>query len=628
MKQIRDGCGNPDCTKPSCYSCRKRLARSPLRKYTLLSAKPLALDLVNRPDPLAQLCPHIVTESESSTNHAIPTHHCLSEPTTPSSESKGKGHQVCLETSPRKDPKSFSQKLFNTFDLDRLDITRSEAHVDCLSTLTPELLHALGKLHFYQNFLSPMSPLEANTNREHRLAVCDYVNQSIFYSFARIDTVLKIAGESFIVDKDEYDATKPESFLKVIAMYRALEEITSHYAMTIFDSLWEALSAVFVKPRVLSNKKKKQPSRFLSDEQAASLISLCIYALAAAIDPDELVDHKADEIEGLRYPNFLPLRDENATWHAERLAGRVALAIHARNNLQLARSKMFGDHPPRPFFALLTDTVAPDIVASRREREEFSDRNTPYLVPVNMFFRWTKLLFVQTWDRSSVVQSGTSAASHLHVLLSLCMHFILPQGVTATNLCLDYHRQLLDLSEDLFRISAVSDAVNLSQVPSEWSSNPSELKASHLLQVPFLFTASKLISCFRAVNLSKMTRAFISARTTVSMPKRLAIPLTEGQANTLSGITETTQNAHLVLEIRRGCELQCALDQLWQREKEELLRPLKVRYVGESGFDIGGVSQEFFRMVFMAALDPEYGKQSSICIKNLLVLGFDCDEMY
>jgi hypothetical protein len=57
--------------------------------------------------------------------------------------------------------------------------------------------------------------------------------------------------------------------------------------------------------------------------------------------------------------------------------------------------------------------------------------------------------------------------------------------------------------------------------------------------------------------------------------------------------------------------LEDAFNQLWHRQKRELMRPLKVRMgfgQGEEGVDQGGVSQEFFSIVLGKALDPMAGE--------------------
>jgi hypothetical protein len=67
----------------------------------------------------------------------------------------------------------------------------------------------------------------------------------------------------------------------------------------------------------------------------------------------------------------------------------------------------------------------------------------------------------------------------------------------------------------------------------------------------------------------------------------------------------------LLLDIERQHVLESAFNQLWGRERRELLKPLKVvmRMDGkdEEAADHGGVSQEFFRLVLAKAFDPEYG---------------------
>ncbi|KAL9063353.1 MAG: hypothetical protein Q9157_008284 [Trypethelium eluteriae] len=506
-----------------------------------------------------------------------------------------------MRVPPRKDPRSFSQNLFDRFELDRagvgvpkdlenVDLSGSDASVDSLSNLTPELCRALSSLHSYQFYDSPTTPDYIRTNKEHRNATRDYIEQSIFYCFARADSAIKIAGEYFNVDMDQRDAAIASRFTRLKQFHQGLENLTSHYAKTMFDSLWEALAPVFAKPELIN--RKRQASQYLNDEQVAPLLALCIHALSAAVDLDDLTDHDADETDNLRYHGFLPLRDENATWSAERLAGRLARAIYARHCFAQASSRMHGVSTLTSCFTLLKVPLGlPRLVfrKGRDNQDKYEDRG----IPANMFLRWTKFLFVQAWDGASVIQGSTPAGFHLRVL----------------NLLYTWAGDL-GLREELFRVPAVSDELNFSKVSCEWPLALSNVNAYHILQSPFLFTKSKLISCFRAVNLSNMTQAFVKARTAMSLPKRLQIHVEGRQADRLSSLLATEKNAHLALEVRRGHELDDAMDQIWQRSKEELSRPLKVHYVGEQGFDIGGVSQEFFSSCFTAALDPNYGMSS------------------
>jgi hypothetical protein len=81
-------------------------------------------------------------------------------------------------------------------------------------------------------------------------------------------------------------------------------------------------------------------------------------------------------------------------------------------------------------------------------------------------------------------------------------------------------------------------------------------------------------------------------------------------AGTLLSRLQKALSHYLVLEVRRDNLLVDALNQLWRRERRELMRPLKVRMgmdEGEEGVDHGGVQQEFFRMAMGEAFSPEYG---------------------
>ena len=108
-----------------------------------------------------------------------------------------------------------------------------------------------------------------------------------------------------------------------------------------------------------------------------------------------------------------------------------------------------------------------------------------------------------------------------------------------------------------------------------------------------------------------MTQAFVAARAAISLPQYALVPPDDAQTERLVRVKHSTHNPHLVLEVHRGRELDDALDQLWNRDVEELCRPLKIRYIDEQGFDIGGLSQEFLNAVFAEALNPKYGESKS-----------------
>jgi hypothetical protein len=76
--------------------------------------------------------------------------------------------------------------------------------------------------------------------------------------------------------------------------------------------------------------------------------------------------------------------------------------------------------------------------------------------------------------------------------------------------------------------------------------------------------------------------------------------------------TQHLRDFYLLLTVRRDHILEDAFNQLWQRRKCELLRPLRVR-LGEMegtevGQDLGGVQIEFFNLVCKALFSEDAGK--------------------
>ena len=109
-----------------------------------------------------------------------------------------------------------------------------------------------------------------------------------------------------------------------------------------------------------------------------------------------------------------------------------------------------------------------------------------------------------------------------------------------------------------------------------------------------------------------MYTAFASA----AMTERMIGKLTFTNQQTGKGRVQLVDQLKLakakafVIEVRREHILIDAMDQIWRRQKHELMKPLKVRMgmqEGEAGVDHGGISQEFFRCAFAEALDTDYG---------------------
>lgn len=172
----------------------------------------------------------------------------------------------------------------------------------------------------------------------------------------------------------------------------------------------------------------------------------------------------------------------------------------------------------------------------------------------------------------------------------------------------------LGLAPETYHTPFLSERLNITDMLTDWLSSQQDSNTVHLLSYPFLFLPSTLVSYFRAINHTAMFRAFESSLVAAKFEKQMTFTdLESGRGKLrLHDRLRTAMCNHFVLEIRRGDVLTDALNQLWRRERRELMRPLKVRMgmdEGEEGQDHGGVQQEFFRVALSEALRPDYGKQ-------------------
>lgn len=160
----------------------------------------------------------------------------------------------------------------------------------------------------------------------------------------------------------------------------------------------------------------------------------------------------------------------------------------------------------------------------------------------------------------------------------------------------------------------LSEHLDSMNIAITWLSFTSTNHRRHFLDYPYLFNSNTLVSFFRSVNFSRMSRSFEESS---SLDSRMRAIVERGSLITnphhkmvLQDMLKTASRRYLILEVSRKNVLRDALDQLWRREARELQRPLKVHFgedSGEMGFDSGGVQQEFFRMAISEFLDPHHG---------------------
>ncbi|KAK5097308.1 hypothetical protein LTR70_003684 [Exophiala xenobiotica] len=200
------------------------------------------------------------------------------------------------------------------------------------------------------------------------------------------------------------------------------------------------------------------------------------------------------------------------------------------------------------------------------------------------------------WDRRPVVQRAGPVGGALEMLKGLYQA-----------------REELDIGDSEFQLDVLFDAFDEFEMPYEWLSFKPDAIHMHILQFAFLFPPVILVRFFRSLNFrimklshEKAMEEFTNARSQM-MHARWPPP---------RGMDEVLEKArphmalYFVMTIRREHILEDAVGQIWRRERQELMRPLRVRLGeddGEEGLDHGGVQQEFFRLVFSEALDARYG---------------------
>ena len=147
------------------------------------------------------------------------------------------------------------------------------------------------------------------------------------------------------------------------------------------------------------------------------------------------------------------------------------------------------------------------------------------------------------------------------------------------------------------------------EMPVQWLTSQTPREAVHLLYYPFLFPQTTLVTYFRSINHAAMSKAFESSMSTARLMIQMSNVAGPNDPRVLDKV-KTAIASHLVLEIRRDNILTDSLNQLWRRERREMMKPLKVRMgmdEGEEGVDHGGVQQEFFRLAISEAMNPDYG---------------------
>ncbi|KAH6685106.1 ubiquitin-protein ligase E3A [Plectosphaerella plurivora] len=389
----------------------------------------------------------------------------------------------------------------------------------------------------------------------------------------------------------------------------------------VFDSLWIAAGSLFGTPKMLQSRRSsagqvsRQPERCLTNLEAGQLISICLHALIAAAplvsDSRILADMSKIRSSGLtlagggsvaRQPAGLCLQYEDAFSDdlALRLAKRLFSAMSARQYFaEMAAlsdpmknaNDLDGLHPLLSQLDLLSIDSAPSLEFAPAEKAAHETRASTLLLD------WAKTVMLQQWRGEPVVPYNSAFGGALALMRTMYDR-----------------RQSLLLSETQFRVDYFADRLDSINMPVAWLAHASSKHKKHLLDFPFIFNSATLVSYFRSINFLRMSRAYEESSSLQTRMKAIVTPgglITDAHHRiVLQDLLKTASSKFLILEISRKHVVRDAFDQLWRRQKRELLRPLKVHLGeddGEEGFDSGGVQQEFFRLAISECLNPDFG---------------------
>ncbi|WEW58110.1 hypothetical protein PRK78_003577 [Emydomyces testavorans] len=559
----------------------------------------------------------------------------------------------------RSEPISPAGSPSHNGDLGRFQLNvEPEPQVESLSVLSKDIVDSLEKMMFEteededvwknemmrlesQGYTEPLN-CEFATPRQRQLF--PFVAQSLFFILSNPEQLLRSFRSTSGNPKCEGDITTI-SYIDVQnldGVFRKLYRICPWE--TTLNSLWICLEKLFVPPKEFSTSTKNQrrfiwrsrsnsfalrgseyckdePSsqNHISDSDAAYIAVVALFALASSIpclDSQTWQAIRRMRSAGTVLPDFEVRKSSEMTARlltetadkfehdlALRLVSRLARVVAARlafHEISKLKTSYIHDvgRPNKPSpLDLIIRCIQPCIAATSSSSQPLFDiqetdrRTTMPMIAVE----WLKSLLLKEWDGKPELLKSGAAGGALQLLSSLYQH-----------------RAKLGLIPEDFYISFLSERLDPMEMPVEWLGFVSNNRTIHLLSCSFLFPPSSLVIYFRALNYSAMSKSYETAMTTSRHVTQTAFSSSIAIDDDIGLLArlKTSISTYLVLVVRRDDALTDALNQLWRREKRELMRPLRVQMgmdEGEEGIDHGGVQQEFFRVVMAEALESAYG---------------------
>jgi hypothetical protein len=519
-----------------------------------------------------------------------------------------------------------------------------------ISHFTPEIIDGLSEVMIsseedaetWREELDRIQSMGSFDNPDWKFAtprqrqVFPFIAQSAYFIFSSTGHILRSFGRDAL-DLDT-TANKMNKRLDVSNLQGSLQRLFTICPWDIaLHSLWSSLDKLFVPPDELtsSGRPSRRSSRsstmtssappvvrrlsesasneHLSDADAAYIATIAFFVLASSVPDLDVGTWRG--ILRMRASGTVAsaadmqkLSPEHAQQAVEatdrlehelglRLINRLVRALTARlayHEISKARQVYSFDLPKQGKVNVLDrimDNLSEQQPRKALENQGASSQSTG---PTPLIVEWLRTLFLREWDGHPEMACSSAAGGAVQILALMYKE-----------------RNRLGLSPEDFHTPLLAERLDPLEMPSAWLGSLSNNRTMHLLSYPFLFPPSSLVIYFRALNYSAMSKYYEAAMTTtrhITQTAFSSIPVADDAA--LLARMKISMSTYLVLVVRRDSVLTDALNQLWRREKRELMRPLKVQMgmdEGEEGLDHGGVQQEFFRVLMGEALDPSYG---------------------
>lgn len=476
-----------------------------------------------------------------------------------------------------------------------------------------------------------------------------FVAQSVFYVLSNSKSIL----QSFRKLETDSNASKrgaASTQLDVQQLEESLRQLFTFCPWEVaLHALWNVSEKLFVAPVDLSQsvKSSRRSSRasssatsgggpvvtnqdargekYMSDASAARIATIVLFALVSAVPKVDArtwrgilklrasgtvapgVDMQQNAPLGCAR-SVIDVTDRFEHELALRLVNRLVRAITARLTFfEISKSRQIYTHDsPKQRKNSVLDLIIDYLgeycsaVNPRAEDRISSSSSSISALTVSapgaptVIVEWLRTVFLKEWDGKPEIFRSSS-----------------PGGVVQILATMYKERGRLGLMPEDFHTPFLSERLDPMDMPVEWLGSMSNNRTLHLLSHSFLFPPSALVIYFRALNHSTMSKYYEAAMTTTKHVMKTAFSAIRVHDDVaLMARLKTSMSTYLVLVVRRSDVLTDALNQLWRRERRELMRPLKVQMgmdEGEEGVDHGGVQQEFFRVAMAESLDPNHG---------------------